>query len=213
MSNRSNRALKIALAAVAGFVLVFLGARAIRARMPYRVDEALLSGWTLAAAPPGDRAVVEVKPPMRLLEDLFQQVSRRTNEPLVAATRASVPLVLEQEYTDSLQGVLSIEDILSVGRDVGLESVRFEPVCIGQRQRPSGEPSVVFFAIFEAPNFDRFREELTPLFPEHAGSGVYDPPAVRLTLTIAASEKDVTRWWPMFVDARTGCRASLRARP
>jgi hypothetical protein len=211
VTDRSNRTLKIALAAVAAVVLVLLAARAIRARLPYRVDEALLSGWTLAAAPPGDAALVEVKPPARLLEDLFQQVSARMSEPLVPVRRASVPLVLEQEYSDSLQGVLSVEDILAVGREVGLDSVRFEPVCIGRRHRTGAEQAAVIVAVFDAPMFDRFRQELTPLFPEHAGAGIYSPPAVRLTLAIAATDEHYTRWWPAAAGGQSDCPAALRA--
>jgi hypothetical protein len=207
------RSMKVALAAIAAVVLVLVVVRTIRARRPYSVDEALLSGWTLGAAPPGDTAVVEATPPARLLDDLFQQVSERMGEPLVAVRRASVPLVLEQEYTDSLQGVLSVEDILDVGRDVGLDSVRFEPVCLGRRHRVGDEQSAVVVAVFDAPEFDRFRHELTPLFPEHAGSGIYNPPAIRLTLPIAATSEDYTRWWPAAVGARTDCGAPLRATP
>lgn len=202
----------IAATAVGAVLLGAVIVQVIRARSPYRVDEELLSGWTLAAAPPGDPAVVEAKPPARLLEDLFRQVSRRSDHALVAPERAAVPLVLAGEYSDSLQGVLSVEDILSVGHDVGLDDVRFEPVCIGERHRESGNSSEeLFFAVFDAPQFDKFRFELTPLFPEHAGSGVYDPPALRLILAVAATTKDVDHWWPLGINPQEDCSVSLRA--
>lgn len=211
MSRPSWRAVIVGSGA-AVLMLAVLVAWAIRARAPYRVDAALVSGWTLAAAPPADAAVVELKPPPQLLEDLFEQVSRRTNGPLVAAPRASVPLVLAGEYSDSLQGVLSIEDIVSVGQAVGLDRMRFEPVCVGQRRSTGEDAGELYFAIFDAPAFDEFRYELTPLFPEHAGAGVYNPPALRLILPIAATDQNFARFWPMAVDARSDCRTPLRYR-
>jgi hypothetical protein len=212
MDARAKRRWKIAAAAGAMVVVAVLLVRAMLARSPYQVDEELLTGWTLAAAPPGDPAVVEAKPPARLLEDLFRQVSRRSDHTLVAPARAAVPLVLAGEYSDSLQGVLSVEDILSVGHDVGLDDVRFEPVCIGERHRESANVSEeLYFAVFEAPQFDKFRFELTPLFPEHAGSGVYDPPALRLILAVAATSKDFDHWWPLGINPQQDCSVSLRA--
>jgi hypothetical protein len=212
MADRVNFRLMWVAAAAAAVLLAVVVVQMIRARAPYRIDEELLTGWTLAAAPPGDPAVVEAKPPARLLEDLFRQVSRRSDHTLVAPARAAVPLVLAGEYSDSLQGVLSVEDILSVGHDVGLDDVRFEPVCIGERHRESANVSEeLYFAVFEAPQFDKFRFELTPLFPEHAGSGVYDPPALRLILAVAATSKDFDHWWPLGINPQQDCSVSLRA--
>jgi hypothetical protein len=208
VDDRAKRRLKIA---AAGGVLVVLGAfiaREVLSRTPYEVDDELLSGWTLAAAPPGDPAVVEAKPPSRLLDELFRQVSQRTNHALVPPDRAAVPLVLADEYSDSLQGALSVQDILSVGEGVGLDTARFEPVCIAERHREDGDE--LFFAVFDAPLFDRFRYELTPQFPEHAGSGVYYPPAVRLIMAVAATSKDFDRWWPIGVNPQADCSVSLR---
>jgi hypothetical protein len=183
----------------------------VLARAPYRVDAELLSNWTIVEAPPGAAAVVEAKPPARLLDDLFRQVASRTDHPLVPPDRAAVPLVLADEYSDSLQGVLSVQDIVSVGQGVGLDSVRFEPLCIGERHRENGNGSEeLIFAVFNAPVFDQFRYELTPLFPEAAGAGVYSPPALRLILAIAATSKDVDHWWPIGINPQRDCSVSLR---
>jgi hypothetical protein len=209
VDGRTKRRLQIAAVAGTAVVLGILITRGILARSPYKVDEALLSGWKLAAAPPGTPAVVEATPPARLLEQLFRQVSRRTNHPLVQPDRAAVPLVLTDEYSDSLQGALSIQDIISVGEGVGLDSARFEPVCIAERRQENGDE--LYYAVFDAPLFDQFRYELTPLFPEQAGSGVYYPPAVRLIMAVAATSKDVSRWWPIGVNPQNECSVSLRA--
>jgi hypothetical protein len=119
-----------------------------------------------------------------------------------------VPLVLADEYSDSLQGALSIQDIVNVGEGVGLDTARFEPVCIAERHRESGDE--LYFAVFDAPLFDQFRYELTPLFPEQAGSGIYYPPAVRLIMAVAATSKDFDRWWPIGVNPHADCTVSLR---
>ena len=209
MDDRAKRRLMFAAAAGAAVVLGILITRGILARTPYKIDAALLSGWTLEPAPPGTAAVVEAKPPARLLEELFRQVSRRTNHTLVAPDRAAVPLVLVDEYADSLQGALSIQDIVNVGEGVGLDTARFEPVCIAERHRENGDE--LYFAVFDAPLFDQFRFELTPLFPEQAGSGVYYPPAVRLIMAVAATSKDFNRWWPIGVNPQADCSVSLRS--
>jgi len=206
---RSKHRVQIAAAAGVAVVLGILIARGILARTPYKIDPALLSNWTLAAAPPGNRAVVEAKPPSRLLDELFRQVSRRTNHQLIPAERAAVPLVLADEYSDSLQGALSVQDIISVGEGVGLDTARFEPVCIAERHRENGDE--LYFAVFDAALFDQFRYELTPLFPEQAGAGVYYPPAVRLILAVAATSKDFDGWWPIGVNPQDDCSVSLRA--
>jgi hypothetical protein len=212
VDDRAKRRLKIAAAAGVAVVLGILISRGILARTPYKVDAALLSGWKLAAAPPGNPAIVEAKPPSRLLDELFRQVSRRTSHHLIPADRAAVPLVLTDEYSDSLQGALSVQDIISVGEGVGLDTARFEPVCIAERHREAGDKvEELYYAVFDAPLFDQFRYELTPLFPEQAGSGVYYPPAVRLIMAVAATSNDFNRWWPIGVNPQTDCSVSLRA--
>ena len=208
MDDRSKRRVMIAAAAGVAVVLGILIARGILARAPYKIDPALLSGWTLAAAPPGDPAVVEAKPPSKLLDELFRQVSRRTSHHLVPAARAAVPLVLSDEYADSLQGALSVQDIISVGEGVGLDTARFEPVCIAERHRENGDE--LYYAVFDAPLFDQFRYELTPLFPEQAGAGIYYPPAVRLMMAVAATSTAVDGWWPIGVNPQDDCSVSLQ---
>jgi hypothetical protein len=211
MDDRVKRRLKFAAAAGVAVVFGIFVAREILSRTPYEIDEELLSGWKLVASPPGNPAIVEAKPPSRLLEELFRQVSRRTNHALVPPDRAAVPLVLTDEYSDSLQGALSIQDILSVGEGVGLDTARFEPVCIAERHRESGDGSEeLYYAVFDAPLFDQFRYELTPLFPEQAGSGVYSPPAVRLIMAVAATSQDFNHWWPIGMNPQNDCSVSLR---
>jgi hypothetical protein len=212
-----NRAYTFAV--TAGVAALVVGAlswfivKTIRDRRPYSVDEAALSGWTVAKAAPGDPAVVALQPPPQLSAELFRQVSRRSDQSLVAPAHASVPLVLKGEFEDSLQGVHSLEDMMSAARDAGLEETRFEPVCMGEhRESASGAPGEVFFAVFHAPGFDQFRQQLTPLFPEHAGAGIFDPPALRLILAVASTDGDFARWWPIAFEPQADCRASIQVK-
>ena len=205
-------ALKASVAALVVVGLSWLLAKAIRNRGPYSIDGAALSGWTLVRGGPGDPALVALQPPSPLSAALFQQLLRRAGPSLVAPERPSVPLVLQSEYADSLQGVLSVEDVLDVARDAGVEAARFEPICMGRRESADGRSGRLFFVLFEAPAFDRFRDQLTPLFPEHTGAFPYDPKALHPILTIAATDRESARWWPIMVDQRTDCQASLRTR-
>lgn len=211
MSPSQKTALKAGLAALVAIALSWLLVGAIRNRGPYNVDAVALSGWTLVTSPPGDPALVALQPPPPLSTDLFQQLFQRTGQSLVAPAHPSVPLVLRDEYADSLQGVLSVEDILDKARDAGIEAARFEPVCMGQRRESApGRSDELFFVLFRAPVFDKFRDELTPLFPEHAGAFPYEPKALSPILTIAATDREFVRWWPIAVRTQIDCRAALR---
>jgi hypothetical protein len=204
-------ALKIGAVVFVLTAVSLLLVRSLRGRGPYDVESVELSGWTLEASPPGEPALVALRPPAPLSTSLFQQLFKRTGEALVAAPRPSVPLVLREEYADSLQGVLTVEDIVDTARDVGLESARFEPVCLGRRRASAGgRADELFFVVFNAPLFDRFRDQLTPLFPEHAGAFPYEPKALRPILTIAGSDREFARWWPIAVKTELDCLASFR---
>lgn len=187
-------------------------ARTIRDSAPYSVGAEALSGWRLAVGEPGDAALVALQPPAELSADLFQQLHRRRRAPsLVAPARAAVPLVLKSEYAESLQGVLSIDDILNVAREAGVETARFEPVCMAERRNPSpGRSDRLLFVLLHAPAFYSFRQQLSPLFPEHAGSGIFDPGALRPILIIAASDGDFARWFPIAVNQERECGPSVR---
>jgi hypothetical protein len=200
----------LAAAAVAVVALSWFLVGVIRSRGPYHVDAVALSGWTLVTAPAGDPALVALQPPPRLATDVFQQLLQRTGRSLVTPVRSSVPLVLRDEYADSLQGVLSVEDILDRARDAGIEAARFEPVCLGQRgESAQGRSDALIFVVFDAPVFDKFRDELTPLFPEHAGAVPYNPKALHPILAIATTCRDVARWWPIALHQQADCVAVL----
>lgn len=209
--SRGLTPIQLAVAVLVVAALSWLIVRALRPRGPYSVDAAALSGWTLVTGEPGGPALIALQPPPQFSAALFQQVSQRTGLSLVAPSRPSVPLVLQTEYEESLQGVWSVDDIMRLARETGLDGARFEPVCLGlhtdSRVASSGQ---LFFVVFQAPAFVDFRQRLTPLFPEHGGSGTFDPPALRPILTIAATDRGFARWWPITVNQQSDCQASLR---
>ena len=216
MTKGSRRAVKLAVAGVALAALSWLFLKTIRDTIsePYSVNATALSGWEVVAGEPGDPALVALQPPALLSADLFQQVFQRTMQSLSAPARPSLPLVLQSEYADSLQGVLGVDRIMRLAHDSGLASARLEPVCIGRRRESApGRAAELFFAVFNAPEFDEFRQALMPAQPEHGGTGVYDPAALRPILTIAATDRNFVRWWPITVDEKTDCEAPLLARP
>jgi hypothetical protein len=171
--------------------------KAIRDRRPYHVAPAALSGWKIVPGPPGDLAVVAMQPPAELSASLFQQVAARNKQPLAAPEKPLVPLVLQDEYADSLQGVLSIDDMIEVARGAGLDEAKFEPVCLAERTASrNGHREVELYVMFEAPAFADFRQQLTPLFPEHGGSVAYEPSAVHMMMPVAATDGDTARHPP-----------------
>jgi len=190
--------------------VVLLGALAFyafRGRGPYNVEAKELSGWTLVRGEPGEPALVGLQPPAPLPAELFHQVLGRRGPALVAPAHPMVPLVLQSEYSDSLQGAYSIEDILDLARDTGVADARFEPVCVGQRRDSAQQ---LFYVVFSAAAFDVFRDRLTPLFQEHAGAVPYDPSLVRPILAIAATDQKFVHLWPIAFNAAADCESGLQ---
>lgn len=207
MTDGRRKRLETGAVVLAVALLGALGFFAIRGRGPYNVEAKELSGWTLVRGEPGEPALVGLQPPAPLPTELFNQVLGRRGPALVAPAHPMVPLVLQSEYSDSLQGAYSVEDILDLARDTGVSDARFEPVCMGQRR---GSDQQLFYVVFSAPAFDTFRERLTPLFQEHAGAVPYDPSLVRPILAVAATDQKFTHLWPVAFNAASDCESGLQ---
>jgi hypothetical protein len=120
-----------------------------------------------------------------------------------------MPLVLAEEYAASLQGVLSVDDIVAIARDAGLESARFEPICLAQYTRSApGDAGELLFVLFDSPRFDRFRQKLVPLHQEHGGTAAFEPAALRPVLAVGSTDRSF-KLWPATVDGRADCRAPI----
>ena len=204
LAARAGAAVLIAGVIVVSYVIV-------RRSQPYSVENGSLRGWSLTVADAGSPAVVVLRPPPQFHDALFRQISQRAGEPVIPPEHPALSLVLQSEYADSLQGVLSTEDIIDAAKDAGIETARFEPVCIASRkEKTSDGEGTVFFAIFEAAAFRNFRQQLTPLFPEHAGAALFDPAALRPILVVAATTPRLTQWSPTSLDQAGDCRVALR---
>ncbi len=216
MRSRTWRKLGLITVFLVGLSWLFL--RSVRETMsePYDIDAATLSGWSLVLADPAQPtvALLALRPPTQMPAELFQQIFRRTMESLTTPGVPAMPTVLRAEYLTSLRSVLSPAEILDVARQTGLEQARLGPLCIGLKREPQGGRSrQLFFALFEAPAFDRFRNELARLYAERGGTSPFDPAALRPILPLASSDSDFTRWWPLEVDQENDCRAPLTQRP
>jgi hypothetical protein len=198
-----------ALLVVAG--LVWLIVATIRSARPYTVDAAALSHWTLVAGEPGGAVLVALEPSAALANGLFEQLAQRTRQTIFAVPSPVIPLVLQGEYEDSLQGVFSVGDIMNLARDAGVESASFEPVCLGERtETRAGKDVHLFFVRFEADAFYDFRQQLSPLFPEHGGNSYFDPAALHPTLTFAATDREAVRPSAGALERRSECRTAVR---
>jgi hypothetical protein len=197
----------IASVAVAAVCLLFIST--LPRSAPYRIGAARLSGWKLVMEP-GGTAFIALQPPPELSADLFRQAVQRTGMALVAPEHPSIPLILQSEYEDSLQGVLSTEDVVNLARDTGVDTAPFKPVCIARRSdTSSGRPRDLWFAVFESPKFDQFRLQLSPLFPEQAGAAPFEPTTLSPVLPIAGTDDGFARWWPIAT-APADCLDSVR---
>lgn len=218
---RPTRKFAVVLALAAGVELALLwGLVRDRRSRPYHVDRAALSGWTVVLGAPEDPWVVALQPPASLTESLFQQVSAKSERPLVPPRHAALPLVVRPEHTDALQGVYGAMDIERIAKQAIAGESTFEPVCIGHRVLPAGASAKagdsqgsgsgeLFFLAVSSPAFDALRMELQPDFPEHAGIGVYDPGALTPVLPIATTDTDFSRWWPIRLDRVSDCEAQV----
>jgi hypothetical protein len=183
----------------------------IRRSRAYTVTDEGLRGWTLELADVAGPGVVALRPPPQLWQSLVTQVSQRADEPFVSPDHPAVPLVLQAEYSDSLQGAMSVDDIMDVARDAGIEMARFGPVCVGRRVEPTSHGSgTVFFVVFEAAAFNEFRQQLSPLFPEHAGAALFEPAAFPPVLVLGATDRELLGWAPAAIDRPADCQASVQ---
>ena len=198
----------LAVVAVAAALTWFVSRE--RTRKPYLVPQAALSGWTLVTSDGTDPWVVGAQPPDALTRSLFEEVSRRAGRTLVAPPHPALALVLRSEFDDGLQGVYGTDSVLRIASDAGIESVRFQPVCLGHRTSTGqGGRADLYFVAFDSPAFNQMRVDLLPAQPEHAGVGVYEPATLTPILIVGATDNAFDRWWPLTFDPARDCEADL----
>lgn len=211
---RTQTWVKIGLGAVAIAVLPWLFLKTVRDSIaePYRVDEAALTGWTLALADPARPgfSALGLRPPPQLVPALFDQLFNRTMESMTSPGEPLLPIVLQSEFQSVLGAVFSPDQLLEVARDARLEQTRLEPVCMGVKREPSaGRSRQLYFVLFDAPEVAAFRQALGRAAAERGGPGAFGATAFDLILPVAGSDPGFATWWPMTVDRRVDCQATL----
>ncbi len=204
--------LVVALVVLGAFGWMFLRtARDARAE-PYVVERQHLRPWTLAI---GDGAssrspMLVVRPPQELGSGLFSQVFSRMMESMKGVSGAGVPIVLREEYELSLAGRYTPEALLDAARAAGLESADFTPECVAVRRVSApGLNRQVYFVIFKAPAFTRFREQLAREIQGSPATGVFDASALSPVLLVGATDSEFDSWLPIRAVPVDDCRAPI----
>ena len=177
---------------------------------PLIIPASAFSSWTVVTSDGTDPWIVGAQPADSLTRQLLDVASKRAGRPLVAPPHPAVPLVLQSEFADSLQGVYGTDAVMRMAHDAGIESAVFAPVCLAHQtiDAPSGTLDV-YFVPFEAPSFNQMRADLTPLEPEHAGIGIYDPATLTPALVIGATANAFDHVWPIRFDRARDCEAPI----
>ena len=125
----------------------------------------------------------------------------------MAPAHPMVPLVLQSEYSDSLQGAYSVEDIMDLARDAGVTDARFEPVCMGQR---TGFFPATVLRRLPCVGLRRVSRPPHAAFPGSTPAPFpYDPSLVRPILAVAATDQHFTHLWPVAFSAASDCESAL----
>ncbi len=212
---RSKALIKIlvALAVFAGVGFLFVRSLRNTQSEPYTVERQRLRGWTVALEPASSPAepMLVLRPPPELASGLFHQVFVRSMESLNAPNPAAIPLVLRGEFDRAFAGRATPDALVAEARSAGLDSAVMEPRCLAYRRVSA--PGVIrqlYFVIFDAPAFGRFRERLGAMLAGGAASRTgFDPGALSPVLFIAASDPAFSRWLPLRADPGADCVAPI----
>jgi hypothetical protein len=201
----------IALAALAGFLFLFLRSAQNVLSEPYVVARQHTEPWTLAvdtAALPSSPLVV-ARPPPQFGRELLGQIFSRMRESLRGARDAGVPVILRAEYALSLAGRYTPQDLLDAARAAGLESAAFTPVCVAVRR--ISEPGLtreLYFVIVESPAVLQFRRQIAASLDPQAAA-TFDPASLSLLLMIGGTDVNFERSMPTSATAEADCVAPI----
>jgi hypothetical protein len=202
--------IRVLLVVVALGVIAVLFMRSVQSTRSaaYLIDQGHLQHWTLAIEPGNapNSVLIGARPPRELASTLFRQLFARLAESLNGPTVPVVPLLLQDEFNRSFAGRVTSGDLLAAAREAGVDRERFEPRCMGYRRESApGVTRQLYFVVYDAPSFTRFRESIAAM--AEPGTG-YDPAALSPVMPTAASDPDFNRWLPIRVN-ETDCVASV----
>ena len=210
---KSGVKILIGLAVLAAFGFLFVRSLQTSRSASYTVEGGRLQEWSLALEPAsGPTApLLVLRGPMELVSGLFRQVFTRAMESLVTPGTAAIPVVLKGEFDESLSGLMTEESLLASAREWELETAAVEPRCLAHRRisQPGGTRQV-YVAVFDSPEFARFRQTLAERAGQ-AGKGRtrFDPAALSPVMFVAGADGAFHRWLPLRIDADADCVAPL----
>jgi len=204
---------KIVLALVALGVVGILFVRSVRSTgaEPFAIPRAHVAGWTLNVSPDGDPlgSFIEMTPRPELMPPISRALFSRMGESL-HYPRASMPLVMANEFGSAIQGIMTPDALLTLAREAGLESATIQPRCMARRRESAlGVVRGVFFLVFDLPEFTRFREQVAQrLQAAGANASLFNPSAMSPVVIAAGLDGNFTPWLPLRV-AETDCFAPV----
>lgn len=207
---------------VLGFAVLlglgFLFAATLRdvASEPYIVRQDDLQRWTveLSTRPDPDGPLLLLRPPAALPMSLFDQVFQRTMASFSSPGEPGIPLILRREFETALAETVAPDELVALARDLGLETSRPEPACMAVYRTAQGREQQLFFALFDLPQFTRFRAEVSELLVSRGGDpSRFDPNAVTPVLLVASSEGARVRQVPSRSELEAYCEAPVDTGP
>ena len=167
---------------------------------PYSVPRGRFQGWTLAmetAVAPAD-PILTLRAPSELGSALFRQIFERHAESLSSPGMPSMPLVLQEEYVRAFAGHASPDALFAAAKDAGLATMTLQPRCMAYRRVSApGVTRQLYYLLFDAPQFSRFRREIAKLAVSAGVGDVFDPDALSPVVVIAASDTNYSQWFPL----------------
>ena len=201
----------VALAVLAAVAVLFVrSVRSTRAE-PFAVQRANLGGWTLVIQPADDPASawLALAPPPQLATSLGREIFSRGGESVTYPSPSRVPLLLQSEFDRAFAGTVAPEEIVTLARAAGFESMQWTPRCMGYRRiSEPGGTRAVYFVLLDAPGFDSFRQQLSGLLRAPARER-FDPAALSPVLLVAALDCNFDRWMPLRADPQVDCIAPV----
>jgi AcrR family transcriptional regulator len=217
----SRRLIKLAIALALLGVLGFLFLRSVRGSraQPYTLSAASLQPWTLITITnprPSDPMLVW-RPPAGLMGSLFDQLFKRAMESMGQPVMPGIPLVFQSEFAQAQasQPTLTPEAVLAAAREAGLDAAPPQPRCLGHRRTTGGsqgnDREQLYFLLFDAPAFGRFRQRLAQLVNRDLAPGArpMDPALASPALIVALVESSQEHWLPLHADPERDCVAPI----
>jgi hypothetical protein len=197
--------LVVAIAAIGGLGFLLTWSARTTGAIPYTIERESLRNWTLALNRPSgpNEPVLVLQPSADLSSGLFNQIFKRAMESMSIPKSPGIPLVLQSEL--DLGGRVSVETLVAAAREAGLDSTPLQPRCVGRRRvSEPGSTRQLYFVLFDAPAFSRFRDRLATML----GSS-FDPAAQSPVLMVAVAESNLSHWLPLRADPQKDCVAPI----